>query len=188
MPDKRRAWVKIHNNTGKPMIGISLVHKYSNVYKEEKQWDKLENGETTSEALGVDYNTGFLTTGRDWWFIMWFHPDMKYIWHSSPINMRGFFDFADNIVPDAIAGAAGAAAGLGGAFTGPGAVVAAAAAAAAAKLVTSSLFNSEGTEGFKQHMLEEEDEGEIMEIVVNLEDVEFKSKSGRSTTDVRGQD
>ncbi|EPQ59861.1 hypothetical protein GLOTRDRAFT_5821, partial [Gloeophyllum trabeum ATCC 11539] len=163
------AWVNVRNNTGKPMVGISLVHKYSNVYKEDKQWGRLEHGATTPEPLGVDYNTGFLTTGRDWWVVTWFQEDMKYIWFSASINMRGFFDFADNLLPEAIAGA-----------TGPGAVLAGAGAAAAAKLVTSNVFNAEGTEGFKQHMLEEEDEGDLMEIVVNLSTVEFKSKSGTS--------
>ncbi|KAJ7908103.1 hypothetical protein B0H13DRAFT_2498866 [Mycena leptocephala] len=82
------------------------------------------NGELTRDPLAVDYNTGFLTTGKDWWLITWFHPDMKRIWYSSPNNMRGFFDFADNLLPDAIAGAAGAVAGLGTSFTGPGAIAA----------------------------------------------------------------
>ncbi|KAI0081036.1 hypothetical protein K474DRAFT_1657232 [Panus rudis PR-1116 ss-1] len=188
MPTKRRAWVKVRNETGKPMLGISLIHKYSNVYKEEKQYETLDVGATTNDPLGVDYNTGFLTTGRDWWFISWFHPDMKYIWFGSPNNMRGFFDFADNLLPEAIAGAAGGVAGLGTSATGPGAAVAGAAAAGAAKLVTSALFNSESTEGFKQHILTEEDEGELMEIIVHLSEVEFRSKSGTSTTNVRGLD
>ncbi|KAJ7907474.1 hypothetical protein B0H13DRAFT_2233439 [Mycena leptocephala] len=145
------------------MLGISLVHKYSNVYKDEKQ-----------DPLAVDYNTGFLTTGKDWWLITWFHPDMKRIWYSSPNNMRGFFDFADNLLPDAIAGAAGALHRSRSDRRGA--------------LITSSLFNSGTTDGFKQHMLEKEDEGQLMEIVIHRDSVEFKSRSGTSSTNVGSTD
>jgi hypothetical protein len=188
MPDRRRAWVSIRNDTGQPMLGISLVHKYSNVYKDEKQWETLGNGELTKDPLAVDYNTGFLTTGKDWWLITWFHPDMKRIWYSSPNNLRGLFDFGDKLLPDVIAGAAGAAAGLVTSFTGPGAIAAGGGAASAATLITSSLFNSGTTDGFKQHMLEKEDEGQLMEIVIHRDTVEFKSKSGTSSTNVGSTD
>jgi len=108
---------------------------------------------------------------------------MKTVYYSDPNNFRGIIDGFENIAPDAIAAAAGAVAGLIASPSGPGAVGAAVAAAAAAKATTSALFNSEGTEGFKRHMLTEEDEGATTEIVIRGDNtVEFRSKSGNSET------
>jgi hypothetical protein len=72
---------------------------------------------------------------------------------------------------------------LGGSFTGPGAIAAATAAAVAAKAVTTAAFNDESTDGFKQHILREEDEGSLLEIVINDDaTILIKSPSGESET------
>ena len=180
---KRTALVSVRNNTDTPLVGVSVVHKYSDNYKNEHQWGIIPVGEIPDEKMEVEYNTGAFTTGRDWWVVTWFSPDMKTLYYSDPNNFRDLIDGLENLGPDVIAAVAGAIAGLSGSLTGPGAVAAAAGAAAAAKTVTSALFNSEGTEGFKQHILRGEDENELTEIVINGDrSITFKSKSGDSDT------
>lgn len=179
----RRAYVAVRNDTSEPLLGVSVLHKYSDEHKSEKQWGIVQPGELTSETLEADYNTGFWTTGRDWWLITWFSADMQTIYFSDPNNFRSAFDGFDNVIGDIASATAGIVAGSVAAGTGPGAIAAAAAAAVAAKTVTSTLFNSETTEGFKQHILREEDEGERTEIVINADrTITFKSKSGDSDT------
>lgn len=180
---KRSALVSVRNNTDTPLVGVSVVHKYSDNYKHEHQWGIIPPGELPEDKLTVEYNTGAFTTGRDWWVVTWFSPDMKTLYYSDPNNFRGIIDGLENLGPDVIAAVAGAIAGLAGSLSGPGAVAAAAGAAAAAKVVTTGLFNSEGTDGFKQHILREEDEDSVTEIVVNGDrSITFKSNSGNSDT------
>ncbi|KAL6900490.1 hypothetical protein GGI43DRAFT_383964 [Trichoderma evansii] len=62
---KRTATVSIRNNTSKPIFAVSLLHKYSDVYKNRKEWAAIAAGDVTNETLKVEYNTGFFTTGRD---------------------------------------------------------------------------------------------------------------------------
>jgi hypothetical protein len=57
------------------LTALSLIHKYSDNYKNKKDWASLPNGQTSDE-LWVEYNTGAFTTGRDWWKVTWFSPGM----------------------------------------------------------------------------------------------------------------
>ena len=180
---KRTALASVRNNTDAPIVGVSVVHKYSDNYANEQQWGIILPGELGSEQLEVEYNTGAFTTGRDWWVVTWYNPEMTTLYYSDPENFRGIIDSLENIAPDAIAAAAGAIAGLAGSLSGPGAVAAAVGAAAVAKTTTSALFNSESTDGFKQHILREEDEDAFTEIVINGDrTITFKSNSGNSDT------
>lgn len=180
---KRTAQATIRNNTSEPLVGVSVVHKYSDNYKHEHQWGIIQPGELASETMEVEYNTGAFTTGRDWWVVTWYSPDMSTLYYSDPNNFRGIFDSLESVAPDMVAAAAGAIAALPASLSGPGAVAAAVAAAAAAKATTAGLFNEEGTEGFKQHILREEDEGAVTEIVINGDrSITFKSNSGDSDT------
>lgn len=180
---KRTARVSVRNNTDTPIVGVSVVHKYSDDYSNEHQWGIIQAGEIPDETLEVEYNTGAFTTGRDWWVVTWFSPDMTTLYYSDPNNFRGIIDGLENLGPDVIAAVAGAMAGLSTSLSGPGAVAAAAGAAAAAKTVTTGLFNSEATDGFKQHILRSEDEDELTEIVINGDrSITFKSNSGSSDT------
>ena len=183
MVTKRTAFVSVRNNTSGPLVAVSVVHKYSDNYKNQCQWGIIQPNEIPSDNMEVQYNTGAFTTGRDWWVVTWYSTDMKTLYYSNPNNFRDIIDKLEGIAPDAIAAAAGALASLPASLTGPGAVAAAAAAAVAAKVTTSALFNSESTAGFKQHILREEDEGALTEIVINADlTITFKSKSGNSDT------
>ncbi len=56
------------------------------------------------------------------------------------------------------------------------------------KVVTHRVFNSEGTAGFKQHMLEADDDGRTVEIVIKEDNhVEIRSPSGTSSTGTESQ-
>ncbi|CAM1503620.1 Fc.00g012110.m01.CDS01 [Cosmosporella sp. VM-42] len=180
---KRTALVSVRNNTDSTIVGVSVVHKYSDNYTNDKQWGIIQSGELAGDQLEVEYNTGAFTTGRDWWVLTWYNLDMTTLYYSDPDNFRGIIDSLEEIAPDSIAAAAGAIAGLAGSLTGPGAVAAAVGAAAVAKTTTSALFNSEATDGFKQHILREEDEDALTEIVINSDrTITFKSNSGNSDT------
>ena len=96
---KMNAWVRVLNKSGEEMIDVKVVHKYSGVYLNEKSWENVPVSKYTEGALKVEYNTGFLTTGRDWWFIAW--NDEEGNTHiSSPSNGRGFVDGLEDIAGD----------------------------------------------------------------------------------------
>lgn len=182
---KRYAYVKVRNNTNKPMLAVGVVHKYSDNYKQHHEWPIIQPGELSSDQMTVTYNTGFLTTGKDWWYISWYSEDMETLYYSDPNNLRSVVDALENIAPDVISKAAEAAAGLVTApESGPGAVVAAKAASAAAAATTKYMFNSESTAGFKQHILREDDQiKRVTEIIINADhSITFKSHSGTSKT------
>jgi hypothetical protein len=53
----------------------------------------------------------------------------------------------------------------------------------AAECVLKSLLDQEGTVGFKEHILESDDEKEVTKININgNRTIDFKSKSGNSST------
>jgi hypothetical protein len=44
----KKAFVRILNKTGAPMINVKIVHKYSDLYKNDKTWiDEVPNNEYT---------------------------------------------------------------------------------------------------------------------------------------------
>lgn len=62
-------------------------------------------------------------------------------------------------------------------------VLATLATVAVAKATTNRLYEMEETAGFKQHILREEDEGKVTEIIINEDEtITFKSQSGDSET------
>lgn len=163
----KTAKVKIVNNTKKAIESVHVVHKYSNDFKNKKDWLKIPAGGTTPEFLSVDYTTGFLTLGKDWWFVTWVYEDDDNTYFTDPKNLRGFIDGAEKISTIAIKTiAAGAAGGT-----------------VAAIAVTELLFNSEGTAGFKQHILRDDDSGKVTTITIKDDNnVLFHSESGDSET------
>ena len=62
---KRTALATVRNNTSEPLVGVSVVHKYSDDYSHQHQWGIIQPGELASETLEVEYNTGAFTTGKD---------------------------------------------------------------------------------------------------------------------------
>lgn len=182
-PDKRQARVAVVNNTLEPIVAVSVLHKYSDVYNDRHEWPVIGPGKSSEGTMTVNYNTGWSTTGKDWWLIVWYSKDLKTRWYSNANNYRAIFDKLEEISPAAIRYAATGLAALLTSGTGPGAVMAGAAANRLASSTTDRLFNSESTDGFKQHMLRVEDAGKLTEIVINRDKtITFKSRSGMSET------
>ncbi|GKT51849.1 uncharacterized protein ColSpa_12030 [Colletotrichum spaethianum] len=181
---KRTAFASVRNNTGSPIVAVSLVHKYSDDYKHQQQWGILDNGELGEEQLEVEYNTGAFTTGRDWWTVTWYSPDMRTRYYSDPENFRDIIDAMESVAPSLLKKAATTLAGL-SSLTGPGLIAARIVAKEVAAATSDALFNSESTDGFKQHILRSEDEDALTEIVINNDNtITFKSNSGNSETAV----
>lgn len=181
MPTKRTALATVQNSTDQPIFAVSLVHKYSDNYKNSKEWAVIKPGETAAEALTVEYNTGFGTTGRDWWLISWYNADMTVQYVSAPNNFRGIIDVLETIAPAVVGGAAAAAAILVDAASASTTKAATAALVAIANKTTEKLTNDESTVGFKQHIVRSEDEGNVTKVIIGS-DISFNSESGVSNT------
>jgi hypothetical protein len=182
---KRTALVKIQNNTPDTITGISVSHKYSDVYKNQGDWGSIAPGTTTPGTMTVEYNTGAFTTGRDWWMVTYHRtqpgserPNELKMWFSDPENFRNIIDFLEKAAPSLIKTAINVAKG-----SNPAAIPAAKAAQIVSKVMCKLMFNDESTAGFKQHILRSEDEKVVTTIVINKDDtITFKSKSGNSET------
>lgn len=179
----RKAQVQISNNTPHSISGVGLNHMYSDVYFETKTWKSIP-AYGYSDFLTVTYHTGFGTTGRDWWAISG-HNDLDPIgpnsmsqWYSDPNNFQGLLDFLENVTPTII-GTALKAAEISQPEFAPVALVA----DLVSQAVCSALLNTAKTDGYKQHILEEEDDGQIVLIQVNNDGtINIKSPSGQSDT------
>ena len=150
---KRHAKARIINKTGHDIITASIVHKYSDNYKNMKTLGKIPNGATSSEYLEVDYNTGVGTLGKDWWLVTWQYDDEK-VYYTDPNNFRGIFDFMEKIASSA-------------------------ASSEMSPVLADAMFNSEGTSGFKQHTLRSKDQKKFVDFILMPNGkVEIKSVSG----------
>ncbi len=181
---ERQAKASIDNQTGKTIVHATLLHKYSDDYKNSRTWVNLPSGRNTSASpLSVQYRTGVFTTGKDWWRVQWKVADGK-ICYTDPNNFRGVFDaldqaamsvanlFADRLGTE-VAGQVGA---IGGEVTGK-------AAKDAANGISKSLFNGEATVGFKQHILRSEDDKKMVTISLFANNTaRISSPSGISNT------
>ncbi|KAJ7534716.1 hypothetical protein O6H91_12G000900 [Diphasiastrum complanatum] len=165
--DHRKARVRITNNSGRNIQpgSIYVSHKYSDDYKNQLVFGKgLQQGQT-DDGNGnqlVDYTTGFLTTGRDWWYVTWVFSDTKAIYQTDPNNFRCAIDILEGAGPAALSAAAAAIAGVAACGLPPVAgcaasPLAAAGAAVAAGSLSKALLNNEKTCGFKQFILRSED-------------------------------
>ena len=201
MVDHQKAKVCVENKTGKALREVGVVHKYSDDYTNKKNWQNIAPGEKTSPSLKVEYHTGFLTTGRDWWVVTWQYEGDNKLYFTDPQNMRGFLDKLETTTIKGIE--------LGLSIAASKAVDEVKSATAsldipdelkktvkedapelvkegiesAGKVFTDALFNRASTEGFKQHILREEDANKLTKIIIHENNtVEFKSSSGTSET------
>lgn len=182
---KRYARVSVENASDNHLLSVSLVHKYSDNYKNQRQWAVIHPHSSSPDYLDVEYNTGFGTTGRDWWLLTWYSEDLQTQYYTNPNNFRGVFDALDKVAPSMIEAVIDYAASL--IDSDPNSVVGEAVNAAVelAKETTQQLFNTEATEGFKQHILRTEDSNAVTRIIINGEGegtVTFVSRSGSSST------
>jgi hypothetical protein len=185
---ERQAKASINNQTGKTIVHVTLLHKYSNDYKNNRTWVNLPSGHSTSTSpLTVKYRTGVFTTGKDWWRVQWKVADGRTC-YTDPNNFREVFDaldqvtittanlFADQLGKE-VAGKVGEIGGVvGGEITGK-------AAKDAANGIANSLFNGEKTAGFKQHILRASDDNKMVTIALfGNNTARISSPSGISNT------
>ena len=183
--NKRHAFITIQNDTPDVLTSVSVAHKYSNVYKEDDSWDNIKPNSRSVKPMKVEYNTGDLTTGRDWWLVTYHRQradstrkNQVKLWYSDPVNFRDLIDLLEKVAPSMIKAAINAAKG-----SNPALLPAAKAAQIAAKQLCKVLFNSESTAGYKQHILTDADFKRVTFIVINADDtITFKSVSGTSNT------
>jgi hypothetical protein len=153
------------------------------VYNESTTWATLAP-RRTSTPFTVHYETGWLELGRDWWSVTWekegdkIGPNSMKLWYSNPTNFRGLIDFLEKSAPTLIAQALKVARVL-----RPELAPAATVAKVVSKALCEAMLNDVETDGFKQHILREEDEDRITVIRINEDGtINFKSRSGQSDT------
>ncbi|WP_425417926.1 hypothetical protein [Oricola indica] len=194
--DKKQADVVVSNKTGKTILSVTVAHKYSDEYEHQLDWPGvLADGAKTS-GQPVTYNTGFGTTGRDWWYVSWVYTDSSTIYYSDPNNFRGAIDFMEKAGKIAIPVGTSIAATVFGAVCtastagacGPAATAAvvttmAAASATIASAAAGELLANGGTKGFKQHILRDDDAGKTVTIELQKKNqILITSPSGDSRT------
>lgn len=172
---KQMAEVVISNKTGREIEYVTLSHKYSSNYKNPNTWCAVANDTVTRDKLIVEYNTGFLTTGVDWWLVCWKFKGDNTIYRTDACPFRPLIDDVEKVTMSLIPFVAGAATDS---KAGKTAVEAAAL----------GLLNSESTAGYKKHTLRYEDsmaakaKPTVIEIGKDL--VKFQSPSGQSVTHI----
>ena len=189
----RTAKATVNNLTGQRMVYATILHKYSDNYKNFRTWANLPDGTNTNASpLTVQYHTGFGTTGRDWWMVEWKAVDGRTC-VTNPNNFQGSINQVEGFL-HGNAGKAGNKVGAvlgeaaGGYLAGPpggvvGSQVGGPVGEAGANELADALFNSESTVGFKQHILRSEDEGKIVSIsLYNNGEARIESPSGVSNT------
>lgn len=67
----RSAKARIINRTGAKIETLNLAHKYSSIYRNAKLFSNIDPNASTNTYLTVQYHTGFLCYGSDWWWITW---------------------------------------------------------------------------------------------------------------------
>jgi len=213
----RTAQAEVSNRTGKDIAFLRIEHKYSsdfiiwldaaylldgttsgNFFQKQCFTDQdgslLEVSAQTA-LCEITYNTGFGTTGRDWWRVSWSYVGDDKVYFTDPNNFRSQIDLLEKYsVPlvsmaaataGVVAGAActAATAGACGPLVAAGIGGLAVVYGGAITAITAESTSSNSTAGFKQHILEDEDEGKTTRIVLNKDGtVVFTSSSGSSET------
>ncbi len=68
------ALARIQNDSGVSLKSVTLHHQYSDDPDQGMNWHDVAPGATTS-TMTVGYNTGFIRTGQDYWWVQYTLPD-----------------------------------------------------------------------------------------------------------------
>lgn len=69
------AIITLENETGHKILSAQIIHKYSDIYIDILKWEHVDNAQTIKNLQPVEYHTGFLATGKDWWQVTWISDD-----------------------------------------------------------------------------------------------------------------
>lgn len=169
----RSTTVHVQNLTGLDIESVSVVHKYSNVFREKTDWGKLSNGKMTRQFMKIRYNTGALTTGQDWWLVTWKYKRNNSVLYTAPNNFRGIVDMVErmHLLPyEAVNTSMRQVPGFQLLSITPTARLA------------NGLMNSGSTKGLKKHLLRKSDQANGVIITIRHDSVAFDSASGHSST------
>ena len=175
MTTQNTASAVIANTSSRTFVSIGLSHKYSDVYSSKASWETLAPGQTSSPALEVQYNTGFGTTGEDWWFLLAVDSQGN-VWNTDPDNARWLWDKVDwgiSNFGDAIADMLDA--------SGPETLGAGDVAGVLLQVLTAAT-NDSSTEGYKEFLLRDEDAGGTVTITLTDDNIHFAAPSGTADT------
>ena len=178
----RTTTVQVENHTGKTIEYMSVVHKYSDEFKESKKWKNIRSGRKSSK-MKIRYNTGAFTTGQDWWYVAYKLKGENVIRYTNPRNGRNIIDAVEKFTKR---NAKVVADQIGNIKTkSKKAEVAKRVAQIVIKETARHALNNESTAGFKKHVLRKSDQrkGVTIKLFSNNK-VGFYSKSGKSTTRV----
>eukprot|EP00922_Rhytidocystis_sp_ex-Travisia-forbesii_P043371 GHVS01064701.1.p1 GENE.GHVS01064701.1~~GHVS01064701.1.p1 ORF type:complete len:454 (+),score=52.16 GHVS01064701.1:424-1785(+) len=190
------ASVRIRNELGHDISGVTVVHKYSdennnkdNNLADKKIWNHIKEGEICDDSLNVLFNNNDINTtnGSNWWKVFWYSKDGSNFYQTDPQNFPGVIDgletFAETAIPLSFsisadteqtpAGPAATTTTVNG-VTPPLTI--------AARKNLQYVLNSQSTSGFKEHILGSEDINETIDIVLREDGmVTFMSQTGNST-------
>lgn len=155
MSVKRQAKARLINNTGRDIVVASIVHKYSNQYRNQKTFSSIRQGNSTEEHLLAEYNTGAFATGRDWWLIAWQY-DSNALFYTSANTLGDILDF---VAPEIKSNELVNASRQPLAYQPLSCTL--------PSLLAKSLLKSNQTPGFKPHSLKAEDHNQFIDIVLD---------------------
>jgi hypothetical protein len=90
------ATVRINNQSGKKILSATLTHRYSTAFVSQQIFTNIFDGQTSVDYLTVQYNTGFLCTGSDWWHITWVAEDGT-TYASNPNNGQCWLNYLGTV-------------------------------------------------------------------------------------------
>jgi hypothetical protein len=162
----RNARARIINRTGVKIEFLTLAHTYSDNYKNAKIFSNIEPNSISNGYLIVDYHTGFMCYGTDWWWLTWTDSN----------NQVHTIDLKDDRCPND--------------GENPASQVSSKISTRDAELYIDKNeqhgASSQSTCGYKSYMLESEDDGKYVNIYLHPyseNGIEFETPSGKSTTD-----
>ena len=160
---------------------MSLVHKSSDDHKNLGKWPSLAHRES-STPLDVQYKTGWFTTGRDWWLVSWYSADYQTRYCSTPNNFRAGIDSLEQNAGPVFFTAVSAAQKV-SSYVGAVVEAATTAVSTVASVTGPEAFSEETTDGFKQHILRDEDANRVTEVALHADgSVHLRSASCNSAT------
>ena len=131
-------------------------------------FQNIDHDSVTDTYLTVNYHTGFLCVGKDWWWLSWADSN-GYVHTIEPKDNRCIIDQVEGIIRK-VANVAS--------ISGPhGRVM---------NEVLKYVTNDESTCGFKEHMLVSEDDNAYVNVTLHPHTnngIDIESPSGKSTTD-----